>query len=126
MFIYEHLYTLNILTKGSIRDTLYNRKYRLWYALMIRETSIALTAAARGGGWKPDLLLISEILSVKMYEMMLLLPNFLFIPIAWLVGALPSATIISPGQLDLIEGRRTTASKTLTELVSVRPFFLLH
>lgn len=117
--MYEHLYALNIISKGSIRDTLYNRKYRLWYALMIRETTTALTAAARGGGWKPEFLLISEIMTVKMYEMFLLLPNFLFIPLAWILGTLPNANIISPGQLDIIEGRRTATSKALAELISV-------
>lgn len=119
MFIYEHLYTLNILTKGTVRDTLFNRKYRLWYALMIRETTTALTAAARGGGWKPEFLLLSEMMSVKMFEMLLLTPNFIFIPIAWLFGVLPAANIISPGQFDLIEGRKTVTSTTLGELVSV-------
>jgi hypothetical protein len=58
-------------------------------------------------------------MTVKMYEMFLLLPNFLFIPLAWILGTLPNANIISPGQLDIIEGRRTATSKALAELISV-------
>jgi len=36
--MYEHLHVLNILTKGSLRDTLSKRENRLVLALMIRES----------------------------------------------------------------------------------------
>ena len=37
MLLYENLYVLNILTKGTLRDTLANREWRLVLSLMIRE-----------------------------------------------------------------------------------------
>lgn len=36
--LYENLHVLNILTKGSLRDTLANREWRLVLALMVRES----------------------------------------------------------------------------------------
>jgi hypothetical protein len=38
VLMYEHLHVLNILTKGSLRDTLANREWRLVLALMVRES----------------------------------------------------------------------------------------
>jgi hypothetical protein len=38
VLLYENLHVLNILTKGSLRDTLANREWRLVLALMVRET----------------------------------------------------------------------------------------
>lgn len=38
VLLYEHLHVLNILTKGSLRDTLSKRENRLVLALMIRES----------------------------------------------------------------------------------------
>ena len=36
--LYENLHVLNILTKGTLRDTLSNREWRLVLALMTRES----------------------------------------------------------------------------------------
>lgn len=38
VLLYENLHVLNILTKGSLRDTLAHREWRLVLALMVRET----------------------------------------------------------------------------------------
>lgn len=86
---------------------------------MIRESLLALHAASKGGTWKPDMLLISEMLPMKLYEMFLILPNFLFFPVAAFFGLLPTAHVISPGQLDLTEGRRTMTSFHLAEIVQL-------
>lgn len=86
---------------------------------MIRESLIALHAASKGGTWKPDMLLICEMLPMKLYEMLLILPNFLFFPVAAFLGLLPTAKVISPGQHDLMEGRRTMTSFHLAEIVQV-------
>jgi hypothetical protein len=112
------------LTKGSIADTLADRRIRLLYALMIRESFIALNAAAKGGKWKPDMTLISDTLPYKLYEWMLILPNLLFYPLAWWFNLFPPPKIISPCQLDLSEGRHTQAVHCLTEMVEVSDMIL--
>ena len=38
MLLYENLHALNILTKGSLLDTLADRECRLVLALMVRES----------------------------------------------------------------------------------------
>jgi len=86
---------------------------------MVRESLLALHAASKGGTWKPDMLLICEMLPMKVYEMILILPNFLFYPVAAFLGLLPTAHVISPGQLDLTEGRRTMTSFHLAEIVQL-------
>ena len=120
VLIYENLYALNILTKGSLRDTLANSKYRMLLALMIRENCNTLKAAAKGGAWEPNILLISSMLSPKLFEMLLLLPTPLFNLIYFLLGLFPPAYVMSPGQQDLIEGRKTMTFAHINELVEVR------
>lgn len=66
-----------------------------------------LERAAKGGKWKPDLLLISNLITPWMLEMILVLPDALFSAIAYALGLLPHPYLISPGQMDLMEGRRT-------------------
>lgn len=92
---------------------------------MVRESLLALSAAAKGGGWKPEMLLICELINMKMFEMLLIMPNIIFLPMCWILGIWPNTAVISPGQLDLIEGRRTTATSTLSELVTVSVSFPL-
>lgn len=38
MLVFENLYALNALTKGSLADTLGKRSWRLVLALMVRES----------------------------------------------------------------------------------------
>ncbi len=51
--------------------------------------------------------------------MILVLPDPFFFTVFWLMGLLPQSNLISPGQFDLIEGRRTMAAKNLIEIVEV-------
>lgn len=78
-----------------------------------------LTAAARGGTWAPDFLLISSMVSPKLFELILVLPE----PFFWLafsfLGLFPSDTILSPGQMDIAEGRKSMIDWHLSELVEV-------
>jgi hypothetical protein len=37
VLVYENLYALNVLTKGTLSDTLSRREWRLIFALMVRE-----------------------------------------------------------------------------------------
>lgn len=118
VLIFENLYALNILTKGSINYTLANRKWRLMLALMIRENYQSLHKAARGGIWKPDLQLVyASWFTPWMLEMILILPDFLFTTIFWFMGLFAREGLISPGQMDLMEGRVTMAEWHLAELV---------
>lgn len=38
VLLYENLHVLNVLTKGTLADTLTNREWRLVLALMVRES----------------------------------------------------------------------------------------
>lgn len=120
VLIYENLYALNILTKGTLRDTLANSKYRMILALMIRENCKTLAAAARGGAWEPNILMISSMLSPKLFEMLLLFPTPFFNLIYYLLGLFPPQHIMSPGQQDIMEGRKTMTFAHLNELIDVR------
>lgn len=143
ILVYENLYALNILTKGTLLDTLSRREWRLIYALMIRENlnvnfflffhppqpltfiSQTLIAAAGGGSWKPDILLISSILSPKLLEIALIMPNFVFNFLFYILDIFPTPNVISPGQFDLMEGRKTMTTNYLSELVEVCSNYLI-
>ena len=118
VLVFENLYALNTLTKGTLADTLQSRKTRLILALMLRESrNILETAGSKG--WKPDFLLINENLSLFAFELILVLPNILFLPIFRALGLMPSPHLVSPGQMDLSEGRKTTCSKAIKELLDI-------
>ena len=38
VLLFENIYALNVLTKGSLRDTLSRRDWRLVLSLMVRES----------------------------------------------------------------------------------------
>ncbi len=76
-----------------------------------------MTLASRGGKWRPELLLISSVLNTWLLELVLVLPTPLFTLVFWLLGMFPKPHLISPGQLDLSEGRKTMVSAHLAELV---------
>eukprot|EP01039_Chlorochromonas_danica_P000075 gene75-82_t len=119
LMAYEQLYVLNMLTKGSIVDTLSKREWRLIYALLLRETNAVLIASAKDNVWKPDMLLVTQWLTPKLVELILVLPQPFFTLLFWLFGLFPRKNIISPGQLDLMEGRKSIATLNLQELVLV-------
>ena len=124
MLTFENIYALNILTKGSLRDTLNNRSWRLLIALMIRENIQAVQAASKGT-WTPQLLLISTFLTPKIMEMFLIMPNFVFQILFYFFGVFPTQNIISPGQHDVMEGRTTMTKLNLKEFVDVRNAFIV-
>eukprot|EP01038_Epipyxis_sp_PR26KG_P010655 gene10655-14310_t len=117
VLVYENFYTLNILTGGSLVETLSKRKWRLILALMLRESSKLLTVASRGGKWQPELLPISSTLNVWLLELVLVLPFPFFQIIYYLTGMYPRDHIISPGQMDIAEGRKTMTDWHLSELI---------
>lgn len=78
-----------------------------------------LNTAARGGKWTPDLLLITAYLTPWMLEMVLALPNPLFYLVFWSLSLLPPAGVMSPLQLDLVEGRKSMVDWHFAELVQV-------
>ena len=79
----------------------------------------ALKLAARGGKWAPDILLITSMLNVWLLEMILALPGPLFALAYWFFGLYAPHEVVSPIQLDLVEGRKSMASWHLSELVEV-------
>jgi hypothetical protein len=79
-----------------------------------------LDVAARGGKWKPDLLLIHSSLTPWMLEMALALPNPLFYACFYFLRLLPEGALMSPGQLDIVEGRKSMVDWHFAELVQVR------
>ena len=147
VMVWENLYALNVVAGGSIRDTLLLSSSargghghgaaaatpaaaaaatvaatRLLLAAMTRECRVALTAAARGGQWRPQFRLQSTWLSPWLWEMLLVLPGGgslgLLRLACWFLDVLPSEGVISPGQLDLAEGRRTMVDCHLGELLA--------
>jgi len=117
VLVYENLYVLNILSKGTLMHTLSKREWRLILALMIRESYKILDKAARGGKWKPDLLLINANVTPWRLELLLVLPDLLFWPACWALGLLPPAALMSPGQLDLAQGRKSMLDWHFAEMV---------
>lgn len=73
--------------------------------------------AARGGVWAPSLeLLLSFGSGLWLLEMILVLPTPMFMLVAWCVG-MPIPDLISPGQADILAGRKTEASNQLEEMI---------
>jgi len=119
VLMWECSYSLNVISGGTLVDTYKSRKWRLILAAMLREARKALVKAAKGGEWKPDFLLISPYLSPWVYEMILVLPDPLYYLLAWSLGFLPTRDVISPGQFDIAEGRRSTCVSQLNELIEL-------
>jgi len=127
VMVWENLFSLNVIGGGSIRDTLFRDsrapRTRLLLAAMTRECRLALSSAARGGQWRPQFRLLSSMLNPWLWEMLLSLPwplsgAGLLTLCCWICGVLPPENIISPGQLDLAEGRCTMTESHLGELLS--------
>lgn len=128
VMLWECLFAINVLTGGTIRDTLLSDAQnaalsRQVLAAMVRECRLALKAAARNGPWQPQFRLLSSVLTPWLWEMLLSLPwplsgKNLVTFCCWLTGVLPPQGIISPGQLDLAEGRKTMCECHLGELMA--------
>lgn len=118
MLVYETLYALNALTEGSLADTLHSRNHRLIYAAMIRESRKVLSVAAAKGGWSPDFSLVNSYVNIPILEFTLVLPNFLFYIIWYLLGfQLPG--IPSPTLVDVNDGRRPVLAHSINELLAL-------
>lgn len=123
VLIWENLYALNVVSGGTISETFLSRdcNTRFLLAAMTRECRNALTIAARGGGWRASFTLVSSTGAINpwLLEMLLVLPApiAVFQLFAWCFGILPPVGLISPGQLDLSEGRKTMCEAHLGELV---------
>jgi len=127
VMLWEALHALNVLGGGALRDTLLGEgsaDVRLVLAAMVRECRVALKAAARDGQWRPRFHLLSSYLSPWGWEMLLALPLrsslglWALMLACWVLGVVPPAGVISPGQLDLAEGRKTMMDCHLGELLS--------
>ena len=82
--------------------------------------SQTLLLASRDGKWKPELLLVTSMLNIWLLELALALPAPFFTLVFWAFGLFPKPHLISPGQMDLAEGRTTMTSVHLNEIVEVR------
>lgn len=87
---------------------------------LVRLFTQTLLLASRDGKWKPELLLVTSMLNVWLLELALALPAPLFSLVFWSFGLYPKPHLISPGQMDLSEGRATMTSVHLNEIVEVR------
>lgn len=121
--VWENIHALNSLTGGTMAHMMSNHHYRLILASMIRECVVALKAAARGGKWEIDFSLITgsgaNILNPWTIEFFLVLPNFFYFPIAYIVGlSCLSPSLTSPLILDIDEGRQSMLRYHFAELIS--------
>jgi hypothetical protein len=85
-----------------------------------------LYKASKNGTWKPDLLLVSSVITPKILEMILIMPDLVFNLSFYLLDLFPNSQVISPGQLDLMEGRKTMTAIHLNEMVEVSSSEMLH
>ena len=97
-------------------QVLLNPRCRLVLASVIRESSVALETAARGGEWRADLLLIHPFITPRAIEMWLCFPTFLFRVVGWCLTILPPHSLHSNVAHDLQNGRKSTISTSLGEL----------
>ena len=119
VLVWENLHSVNMLTGGSMLSTLRNPRARLILASMVREAAQTLRHAARGGDWKPDFLLLSEMLSPRLFELLLCLPTQLFLLLLALFGLTPQAEgLMSPMLIDHLEGRKSCNETQLGEIVT--------
>jgi len=122
--VWENIYALNALTGGTMAQMLRRRSNRLVLAAMIRECSVALKAAARGGKWQIDFSLVVGssliVLTPWTIELMLVLPDALYYPFAFITGlsSCVPTSLSSPLALDIDEGRETMARFHMLELLS--------
>eukprot|EP01041_Mallomonas_annulata_P009504 gene9504-19743_t len=111
---------IQILYRKNLTDTLSHTlsqwRWRVIYATMIRESCRALEGAARGGGWKPDLELVTS-LSPRQVELLLSLPNPLFRILSAIVG-FSLQNVKSPIQIDLSNNKITCIQYHFEELIS--------
>jgi len=115
--VHDTVLATNALTGGSLQSHLRVRKNRLVYAQMIRESLQAFTAASKGGKWEPDGAAAGPF-SLKMLELALCLPTFIFVPLTYvLVSHAPGAG--SPMQADLHARRSTSFGWSISELCDV-------
>lgn len=75
-----------------------------------------LKEAARGGKWRAEIELMSSIVTPWVFEMMLVLPDALFVPALYLTGLYPPS-LLSPGQLDMAEKRQSMLDYHMNELL---------
>lgn len=114
--LWDNISAVNLLMGNSLQDCLGDYDCRLIMAQMMRECRHALLVAAKYGKWKPDLTLISSYLDPWFFEMLCVLPNGLFTPIASFLGIIPSKGLLGTLLADNLEGRSSMAKYMLGEL----------
>ena len=118
VLLWENVHCVNMLTGGTIYDTLWDKKARLILASMIRESLLALKSAACGGRWAPEMPTITQWISPYRFELWLCMPDWIFIAMITLFGMCPPPELQSPMLVDNLEGRTTVNTTQLGELVS--------
>lgn len=114
--LWDNISAVNLLMGNSLEDTMRDYDCRLILAQMMRECRGALLVAAKHGKWKPDFSLISSYMSPWYFEMLCVMPNALFNPIASLLGIIPSKGLLGTLLADNLEGRQSMAKNMLGEL----------
>mmetsp|Transcript_4591 Transcript_4591/g.4110 ORF Transcript_4591/g.4110 Transcript_4591/m.4110 type:complete len:407 (-) Transcript_4591:35-1255(-) len=114
--LYEHIHVVSYIYNLTLRKSILNSHTRLVISIMTRECTQVLSKAARGNGWKPDLYLITTVLTFWMWEMSLLLPDVISVILYFILRLLPP-DIISYIQFDLNNGRNSNIEFTLGDII---------
>ncbi len=124
--LWENLHCVNMITGGSMYNTLWNKRARLLLASMMRESLLTLKQAAGGGKWMPEMLPITQWISPRTLEMWMCSPGWIFVSLLSLWDMCPPKDLVSPMQVDLTEGRITVSKSHLGELISTGKRYNVH
>jgi len=118
ILLWENLHCVNMMTGGTIYETIWDKRARLILASMMRESLLSLKSAAGGGRWAPEMLTITQWISPHCFELWLCLPGWIFIALISIFGICPPPELPSPMLMDSNEGRTTVNATQLGELVA--------
>jgi hypothetical protein len=114
----ELLYVLNMFHGGMLNDTLFDSKWRIVFASMLRETALVLGKASQDGKWGARL---DCLISLRLWdlEMLLASPTFLFFFLSFIMPFPFGVKLPSPGVVDLTTRRGSMTILNLEELVNL-------
>lgn len=117
VLLWENIHCINLLTGGTLYETICNTQARLVLASMMRECLLTLTKGAGSGKWKAELLVYSAWITPHTLELWLCLPSWLLFPLLWFWDMMP-AKVMGSMLSDSLEGRRTCNNTQLGEILA--------
>ena len=136
VLLYEYVYVINMISGGTLDDTMRNSQCRYLFAHLLSEARCLLLVASKGGAWKADFSLnittyatswlstILRINSIWILEVLLSLPDFLFNNLLlrlWYFNIRSSSShtaVISPGHYDWYHQRSSNIISNIEEVMS--------